>query len=517
MKRHLQHDLADALKRAHQISPTHIIQSKQLSRVDRGLLKNGGFLVEIIRGWYVLTTPQTQPGDTTFWHLHFWSFVAAYLRFRHGERYCISPEQSIDLWTESFQTPKQLMVLTERGGVFSLNLPNESSLLLYPSKTGLPVHREVKQGVQVMSLPLALIKASPTYFTRSQINAELAFRMVRGEELSRALLSNNINITAAGRMIGGLRHLGLEDIAHRVNSDLKAIGLSPKSINPFEKPSQLPEGSILQSPYAGRIEAMWTKMREEVLAVFPSPPNSLPDPVRYLEQVNEIYKQDAYHSLSIEGYQVTPEFIQKIAEGLWNPSNEVDHTQVNAMAAKGYYEAFQQVLLSVKTILKGESPGRIIESHLQNWYRALFSSSVQANIIPAAALAGYRDRRVFIRGSSHVPPGIHAVPHLMEAFFTELINEPSSAVRAVLGHFIFVFIHPYSDGNGRIGRFLMNAMLASGGYNWTIVRVEERKEYMAALERASVEGNISSFAQFIANSMTNSADRNYSANRPNVS
>jgi Fic family protein len=62
----------------------------------------------------------------------------------------------------------------------------------------------------------------------------------------------------------------------------------------------------------------------------------------------------------------------------------------------------------------------------------------------------------------------------------------SAAVRAVLGHFVFVFIHPDSDGNGRIGRFLMNLMLASGGYNWAVIRVERRKEYMTALEKASV-------------------------------
>jgi len=40
----------------------------------------------------------------------------------------------------------------------------------------------------------------------------------------------------------------------------------------------------------------------------------------------------------------------------------------------------------------------------------------------------------------------------------------------VLGHFIFVYIHPYMDGNGRVGRFLMNAMMASGGYLWTSYR-----------------------------------------------
>lgn len=54
------------------------------------------------------------------------------------------------------------------------------------------------------------------------------------------------------------------------------------------------------------------------------------------------------------------------------------------------------------------------------------------------------------------------------------------------------------DGNGRIGRFLMNAMLSSGGYPWTVIPVEERDAYMDALEQASVDQNIEPFARFIA-------------------
>ncbi len=85
----------------------------------------------------------------------------------------------------------------------------------------------------------------------------------------------------------------------------------------------------------------------------------------------------------------------------------------------------------------------------------------------------------------------------MEELFELLKNEENPSVRAVLGHFIFVFIHPYMDGNGRIARFLMNLMLISGGYSWTIIKVDFRKQYMAALEEASTKENILPFAKFI--------------------
>lgn len=86
----------------------------------------------------------------------------------------------------------------------------------------------------------------------------------------------------------------------------------------------------------------------------------------------------------------------------------------------------------------------------------------------------------------------------MPTLFELLQEEPEASVRAVLGHFIFVFIHPYMDGNGRMGRFLMNAMLASGGYPWTVIPVESREDYMSALESASVGQDISHFANFLA-------------------
>jgi Fic family protein len=86
------------------------------------------------------------------------------------------------------------------------------------------------------------------------------------------------------------------------------------------------------------------------------------------------------------------------------------------------------------------------------------------------------------------------MPALLDLIESEL--EP--CVRAVLGHWLFGYIHPFPDGNGRMARFLMNVLLASGGYPWTIIRVDDRTEYLSALDHASIESDVRPFATFIA-------------------
>ncbi len=57
--------------------------------------------------------------------------------------------------------------------------------------------------------------------------------------------------------------------------------------------------------------------------------------------------------------------------------------------------------------------------------------------------------------------------------------------------------HPYMDGNGRMGRFLTNALMAAAGYRRTIVAIGRRADYMAALESAGVDHDIRPFAGFL--------------------
>jgi len=152
----------------------------------------------------------------------------------------------------------------------------------------------------------------------------------------------------------------------------------------------------------------------------------------------------------------------------------------------------------VEEIIAGANPGTLARSAHREWYRELFQPSVTAGLIPPAALAGYRNDFVFLRTSRYVPPRWEAVRDAMPALFDLLESEPEPAVRAVLGHWLIGYIHAFMDGNGRMARFLMNAMLASGGYPWTVVRIEDRARYLRALDSASIDLDIAPFAAFLA-------------------
>jgi Fic family protein len=162
---------------------------------------------------------------------------------------------------------------------------------------------------------------------------------------------------------------------------------------------------------------------------------------------------------------------------------------------------------TVAQIIAGADAAKLVRNDHREWYREMFQPCVAAGLIDAQALAGYRNHFIYIQGSRHVPPRWEIVPDAMDAFFDLLEGEKEPAARIVLGHWLFGFIHPYPDGNGRMARFLMNAMLASGGYPWTVIRVEDRDVYMKALESASVQMNIEPFAKFIAERVTRSMEK----------
>jgi hypothetical protein len=107
-------------------------------------------------------------------------------------------------------------------------------------------------------------------------------------------------------------------------------------------------------PVVTRLQALWKATRSTVLEVFPASPGLPADQDAYLKSIDEIYAKDAYNSLSIEGYAVSNDLIERVRAGNWNPDRIAAHrNQRAALAARGYWQAFQKVKLTVAEVIKG--------------------------------------------------------------------------------------------------------------------------------------------------------------------
>jgi len=491
--------LAASLEMLHALQERGVvaIRSRDLSRLHRERLKKAGFLQPVMKGWYIAARPDEPTGESTAWYTSFWDFCDAYLKERFRDNWCLSPEQSLILQTGNRTVPRQLLVRSPKGTKHILDLPFGTSLLDIKAEIPKPADTDVLDGLHVYKVIPALIDCGPGFFSSSPHEARAALNTVRSASEILPHLLGGGHGRIAGRLAGAFRNIGKDRIADEIIKAMRAAGHNTQESDPFTTLSPVPLTQTI-SPYKSRIRAMWQSMAADLEGIFPAPPGRPNDREAFLKRVDEAYVADAYHSLSIEGYRVSPELIEKVRQGSWNPdadSEDQDHR--NALAARGYWDAFQAVRESLATILEGENPGLVVERSHGDWYLKLFGPSVTAGLAKATDLAGYRSGPVYLRNSMYVPPSSSAVLDMMEEFFDLLSQTTDPTARVVLGHFVFVYIHPYMDGNGRMGRFLMNAMLASEGYQWTIVPVERRTDYMAALEAASVGQDIRPFTKFI--------------------
>lgn len=505
--------LADTFRHLKQVTKTPAaIMAQHLYAIDNAILLDAGFLQPAIKGWYVCSNPADNQGDSTPSYANFWGFVQGYLKQRFGDRYCLSPEASLLLHTGSTVIPRQLLVATQTHGTDIVKLPFNTSLMIYPDPKRLPQETadsaSVLNGLRVWSVAAALCRCGPQLFKAQRREAEIALAMVRDVSLLILALTTLGNQTAAARLAGALQFVGRGAEAQILINALSTPGQKLYPQNPFEASSSTLVASRDQSPYVLRLRAMWRDWREVVIEHFPPAPGlptdttNTTDATDFLKNVDDRYASDAYNSLSIEGYDVTDELIDRVARGNWNPDNDEQHKKDrDTLAARGYYQAFGTVKQTIARIFKDARLSDAVRFDHQLWYAALFGSAVSAGILSPHQIAGYRSGPIFIRHSSHTPLPRDAILDSLDELWQLIDQEPEASVRAVLGHHLFVFIHPYFDGNGRIGRFLMNTLLASGGYPWTVVRVSRRATYMEVLESASVRGDIKPLTLFLKEEM----------------
>lgn len=120
----------------------------------------------------------------------------------------------------------------------------------------------------------------------------------------------------------------------------------------------------------------------------------------------------------------------------------------------------------------------------------------------------YRNIAVRIRGANVVLPNPVKVPALMDGFFNWLHskNTEHPAKIAADTHFKLVSIHPFSDGNGRTARLLMNVLLLQSGYPPALIRKNDRDLYLDSLEKAQLTGQFEDYYKVIYRAINRSLD-----------
>jgi len=109
------------------------------------------------------------------------------------------------------------------------------------------------------------------------------------------------------------RSLGQPAITDEIVATMKAADHDVRESDPLDADCVISPPAPSTPPIVARRQALGAAARETVLAELPKAEGLPEDHDAYLQAIDDVYKVDAYHSLSIEGYQVTPELIQRVS------------------------------------------------------------------------------------------------------------------------------------------------------------------------------------------------------------
>jgi Fic family protein len=202
---------------------------------------------------------------------------------------------------------------------------------------------------------------------------------------------------------------------------------------------------------------------------------------------------DAYHSTTMEGYRITPEVVDAIVAGNALPDGPTNAKDLEAaMNVQGYSHAFDLVL-SLAAVRTPITRDVVLDLH-----ESLYRPSVEAGLMKPADLRKWREGPVGLAGFQYVPPNHLKLPDLMRGLEEFAVREDLTPMqRALLVHLEFVTIHPFSDGNGRIGRLLMNMALIEAGHPWVTVLADARTPFFKTIEAAQVNDETNPFIRFL--------------------
>lgn len=199
-----------------------------------------------------------------------------------------------------------------------------------------------------------------------------------------------------------------------------------------------------------------------------------------------------YHSNAIEGSTLSLRETQLVLEGFAPPGGK---TLREIYEARNHDRALRMI---ERWVEERPRPATLSERDLLDVHAQVLAD------IDSASAGRFRSARVLIKGTRFIPPGSHKFDELIPRML-ELANDEGMppALQAAELHYNLVAVHPFNDGKGRTARLLMNYHLLRHGHPHAIISVEERAEYLLALEEAN-NGQCGRFAAFVLKSVERS-------------
>ena len=176
---------------------------------------------------------------------------------------------------------------------------------------------------------------------------------------------------------------------------------------------------------------------------------------------------------------------------------------VQGKSLREHLEAINHIgALSYIKRLVGKKTEEIVERDILEINKTIL------NNIEVEAGGRYRTQSARLVGSATILPNPTKVPELIQEFIIWLktVKSDHPVKIAADTHYKLVSIHPFSDGNGRTSRLLMNLILMQVGYPPAIIRKEDRAAYIDSLEKAQTVGEMSDFYDVIYEAVDRSLD-----------
>src|SRR3989344_5674578 len=220
-----------------------------------------------------------------------------------------------------------------------------------------------------------------------------------------------------------------------------------------------------------------------------------PLPPELVRNLDDWFKVElTYTSNAIEGNTLTRAETALIVEkGLTVQGKSL----TEHLEATNHVEALEYI----KTLV-GKKRQDITEDDIMNIHRLIL------NKIEAGSAGRYRTQHARLTETDVVLPNPVKVPDLMEEFAKWLVSETKDHIVKISAnaHYKLVSIHPFSDGNARTSRLLMNLLLMQEGYPPAIIRKEDRLAYINSLEKAQKGHGLDDFYNLIHDAVDRSLD-----------